>query len=99
MGEREHHEGCEAEGLYPKYHVTRVDGADAPGGRHEGCWYFVLDPKHDAYARIMLRLYADLVMDERPELAADLLRRPEIMNDVRWTNQVGRISEHLGSRW
>jgi hypothetical protein len=80
---REHHDGCLEQGLYAKYRVRRIDGSDQPGGRHEGCWYFVLDPTHDPAARDALRRYAELVADERPRLAADLLARPELTHDPR----------------
>jgi hypothetical protein len=82
--EREHHPGCGAEGLYAKYEVRRTDGSDQPGGRHHGCWYFVLDPAHDPDARTVLRQYAGLVAGERPRLAADLLDRPELRSDPRY---------------
>jgi len=87
MADREHHDGgadCgPAKGLYAKYRVERIDGSHKEGGRHEGCWYFVLDPTHDPAARDALRRYAELVADERPRLAYDLLARPELTHDPR----------------
>src|SRR5580692_12583789 len=56
-------------GLYQKYEVKRVND---PTGKHAGCWYFVLDPKHDKFAPIALRAYADACVGEYPALAADL---------------------------
>ena len=42
-------------GIYRKYKVERVDQSE----KHGECEYFVLDPKHDIYARAALRAYAD----------------------------------------
>lgn len=71
--DREHHDGCEAEGLYQKYRVERVDGSDQPGGRHDGCRYFVLDLTHDPSARFAARIYAEDIEGARPRLSAELL--------------------------
>lgn len=38
-------------GLHNKFTVTRNDGKDAEGEKHEGCEYFVLDLTHDLAAR------------------------------------------------
>lgn len=56
-------------GLYNKFNVTRTDG---PGGKHDGCRYFVLDLNHDPFARAALIAYADACEGRCPELAADL---------------------------
>jgi hypothetical protein len=61
-------------GLYNKFTVTRTDGSSAPGVRHEGCQYFVLDLEHDKHAPAALRAYADSCRSEYPALAADLDR-------------------------
>jgi hypothetical protein len=61
-------------GLYRKFDVRRTDGTDAPGGKHEGCSYFVLDLTHDKYARAALEGYAAACGAEHPALAADLRR-------------------------
>lgn len=61
-------------GLYQKYHVQRVDGSDAPGGRHDGCEYFVLDVTHDPHARRALIAYANSCQHEFPQLADDIYR-------------------------
>lgn len=37
-------------GLYRKFIVTRTDGKSAPGQKHDGCDYFVLDLTHDPHA-------------------------------------------------
>jgi len=62
------------DGLYPegKYHISRVDGNDGKGRKHDGCFYFVLDVTHDTFAREALNAYADLCERELPLLAADL---------------------------
>lgn len=59
-------------GLYHKFNVTRTDGTDQPGGKHEGCEYFVLDLTHDPFALPALKAYAEACRDEYPILAADL---------------------------
>lgn len=60
-------------GLYDKYTVTRLDGRDRPGEKHDGCRYFVLDVTHDPYAPAALRAYVEACRAERPALAADLM--------------------------
>lgn len=62
-------------GLYEKFHVTRNDGSDQPGGKHDGCEYFVLDLKHDPHAKPALRAYAESCKEDYPQLAADLKAR------------------------
>ena len=42
--------GDTTRGLYRKFRIERVDGSDAPGGKHDGCQYFVLDLDHDPHA-------------------------------------------------
>lgn len=42
------------QGLYAKFIVRRTDGSDAPGGKHHGCDYFVLDVTHDKHAKAAL---------------------------------------------
>jgi hypothetical protein len=64
--------GDRARGLYNKFIVQRADGSDAPGGKHHGCEYFVLDVTHDKYAAAALRAYAEACATEYPLLARDL---------------------------
>jgi len=64
-------------GMYHKFVVKRTDGSSEPGGKHEGCAYFVLDLDHDKFAIPALRAYADACRDEFPELARHL---DEIVN-------------------
>ena len=59
-------------GLYRKYEVRRTDGSSEPGGKHEGCIYFVLDLDHDPHALPALEAYADSCEADYPELAKDL---------------------------
>lgn len=59
-------------GLYPKYNVTRRDGSSEPGGKHEGCQYFVLDLTRDKFAIAALREYAEACRFEYPQLSKDL---------------------------
>lgn len=59
-------------GLYQRYFVARVDGSSVPGGKHHGCYYFVLDIDHDPHAAAGLRGYADSCEKDYPQLARDL---------------------------
>ena len=59
-------------GLHGKFHVTRTDGTSAPGCKHDGCSYFVLDLTHDKFAQPAVRAYAAACAAEYPLLAADL---------------------------
>ncbi len=61
-----------ARGLYNKFVVTRTDGRSAPGEKHEGCQYFILDVTHDPFAGAALRAYADQCETHYPQLAKDL---------------------------
>ena len=59
-------------GLYKKFHITREDGADKPGGKHHGCEYFVLDLTHDPHAKAAVLAYAESCKNEYPQLAKDI---------------------------
>ena len=59
-------------GLYAKFTVTRTDGKSAPGEKHDGCEYFVLDVTHDKHAHAALKAYADSCEGEYPLLARDV---------------------------
>lgn len=67
--------GDKTRGLYEKFLVQRRDGTDAPGGKHEGCEYFVLDLTHDPFALKAVRAYAVWCAEEYPLLAQDLLEK------------------------
>lgn len=64
--------GDKTRGLYEKFEVYRTDGEHLPGGKHEGCQYFVLDVTHDPFAIPALREYADSCRHEYPLLADSL---------------------------
>lgn len=59
-------------GLFGKFYVTRKDGRDRPGEKHDGCEYFVLDLTHDPHAIPAIRAYAKSCRADYPALAADL---------------------------
>ena len=58
--------------LIRKYDVSRTDGTDAPGHKHDGCEYFVLDLTHDPYAAPALAAYAAACLRTHPRLASNL---------------------------
>ena len=64
--------GDKSRGLYGKFYIERTDGKSAPGEKHHGCDYFVLDLTHDPHAGPALRAYAESCAEEYPLLAADL---------------------------
>ena len=58
--------------IFHKFNVTRTDGKDAPGEKHDGCLHWVLDVTHDTFAAHALTAYADACEDSHPELAANI---------------------------
>lgn len=68
------------QGLYVKYRVERTDGKSAPGEKHAGCRYFVLDVDHDIFAAAALEAYARACRREYPKLAHNILQmlHPEV---------------------
>lgn len=64
--------GDKTRGVHHKYDIRRTDGSDEPGGKHDGCAYFVLDLDHDPHAKPALLAYADSCAAEYPLLAQDL---------------------------
>lgn len=60
-------------GVYHKFNVTRTDGKSAPGQKHEGCFYFVLDCDHDPHAKAALEAYAKSCEADYQPLASDVL--------------------------
>lgn len=60
--------------LYEKFEVTRIDKMDRPGGKHDGCEYFVLDIDHDPHALPALLAYSYACTQTHPMLAEDLQR-------------------------
>lgn len=70
--ERDTTVSAEEQGLLNKFVVTRTDGSSEPGGKHEGCRYFVLDIDHDPHALAALVAYAYSCRDTHPELSDDI---------------------------
>lgn len=52
--------------------IERTDGQSAPGQKHHGCDYFVLDLTHDPHAMPAIKAYAASCRADYPQLAADL---------------------------
>ena len=70
-------------GLYGKYNVARSDGSGGPGGKHENCYYYVLDLDHDPFALPALEAYANACeKDGYVELAADLRQEVRARRDL-----------------
>lgn len=69
--------GDRARGLYGKFSVIeRADGSHLPGGKHEGCDYFVLDLTHDPHALPAILAYAESAREDGyAALAEDLEQR------------------------
>lgn len=59
-------------GMFNKFAVSRADGRDGPGEKHEHCAHFVLDLDHDKHALPAIAAYAESCKGEFPQLAADL---------------------------
>jgi hypothetical protein len=60
-------------GLIYKYRVERVND---PAGKHDKCFYFVLDPQHDKSARFALHAYAVSARKEgQMELYNDIMEK------------------------
>ena len=71
--ERDTSKTAEQQGMFRKFDVRRVDGSDAPGGKHHGCRYFVLDLDHDVHAQAAMTAYGISCAETHPELSADIL--------------------------
>lgn len=78
LAERDPTKGAKEQGLFNKFDVRRTDGSDAPGGKHHGCEYFVLDTTHDAFAKAALTAYAEACRTAYPALFADLWSRYDL---------------------
>lgn len=63
------------QGIFEKFQVLRTDGSSAPGGKHHGCAYFVLDLTHDQHAAATMRAYGTACRATHPALADDIERR------------------------
>jgi hypothetical protein len=71
--ERDPSKPAEQQGIFRKFIVERVDGSDKPGGKHDGCRYFVLDLDHDKHAPAAMRAYATDCAETHQALSADIL--------------------------
>lgn len=58
----------QAQGLYQKFNVTRTDGRDAPGEKHHGAEYFVLDLSDDPLAWPAVAAYAEACAADFPQI-------------------------------
>jgi hypothetical protein len=65
-------------GLFHKFNIERTDGKSAPGQKHDGCDYFVLDLTHDPFAIPALTAYAGACEAKYPRLFYDLKRKAAI---------------------
>ena len=70
--ERDNDIPAEEQGLFRKFEVRRTDGSDGPGGKHDGCRYFVLDMDCDPHAGPALKAYAESCCESHPKLSAEL---------------------------
>lgn len=59
----------EERGLYRKYHVKKLNDRE---GKHNRCFFFVLDMTHDPFAIPAARAYADACREKYPLLAREL---------------------------
>lgn len=58
-------------GFYSKWEVIRRI-TQSSNGKHDNCDLFVLDLKHDKFARGALAIYAEACAEEYPILSKDL---------------------------
>jgi hypothetical protein len=72
---RDPNKPAEAQGAFQKFLVQRVDGSDLPGGKHYGCFNFVLDLSHDPHAIPAIQAYAASCAATHPQLAQELVDR------------------------
>ena len=102
--ERDQSKPAEQQGVFRKFDVRRVDGSDAPGGKHHGCRYFVLDMDHDQHAASALAAYAASCAVTHAALSAELAAefgKPDSGRDAAlWTcrkmNDLGSIYDSKG---
>ena len=69
LPERDITKTSKQQGMFKKFHVTRVDG------RYPEREYFVLDIHHDQFAKAAMEAYANTCEDEYPLLAADIRKK------------------------
>lgn len=97
--------GDRTRGLYGKFRIERTDGKSAPGEKHDGCFYFVLDVAHDPHALPALAAYADsarrdgygmLADDIEDQLLAGYISAP-CAEVSRLTAEVERLTRELNA--
>lgn len=100
LPERDVTKPAEMQGVFRKFDVRRVDGSDAPGGKHYGCEYFVLDVDHDVHAPAALRAYAQACKDTHPLLSQELIAKLGAVSaqPVEPAQQAAEINEQLLGR-
>lgn len=89
LPERDATRPAEQQGLFRKFDIRRVDGSDAPGGKHHGCRYFVLDVEHDPHSVPALIAYAAACEATHPQLAKDLRSEwqvPPLPDKAKWAD-------------
>lgn len=78
-------------GLYPKFHVSRADGRDQPGGDRAGADYLVMDLAYDEHAIPAALAYADSCRERYPQLADDIVAKvfapQERVGDAFWSHR------------
>jgi folylpolyglutamate synthase/dihydropteroate synthase len=60
------------DGVKDRFHVSRFDGRDEPGGDRADSSYIVLDVTHNPYAPYAVAAYAQAIRATHPLVAADL---------------------------
>lgn len=89
--------GDKTRGIYEKFTVTRNDGKSAPGEKHDGCQYFVLDIGCDPHAIPALLAYAESCKAEYPLLARDVRAKAQMACEHAWAETLhgpDTIGEH-----
>lgn len=89
--------GDKTRGLYEKFKVERTDGTSKPGGKHDACFYFVLDITCDPHAIPALMAYAEACKADYPLLARDVRQKAQSHCEHEWTETLhgpDAIGEH-----
>jgi hypothetical protein len=100
--DRDPNKPAEEQGLFNKFIVMRTDGKDAPGEKHHGCAYFVLDLDHDRHAPAAMRSYASVCSETHPALAADLVAKfgkPRLDDIEQYRLQIAAIGTASFGYW
>lgn len=62
-------------GLHGKFIIARRDNKHLLGQKHHGCDYFVLDLTHDQHGIQVVRYYATLCREDRPQLSQEIFEK------------------------